>query len=91
MTNIYTIITVYHSPSISGLENELVKAMEFMGVSSGGAEIVELGSATYLDVGIDGIWEHGREWRGRVPCRSLWDSEGRSLSGVWVLESRAAL
>jgi len=50
------------------------------------AQIGKMGSSTYVDVGIEGIWEEGMVWKGKVPCRGIWDGNGRRVGGVWVLE-----
>ncbi len=45
-------------------------------------------SAAYVDVSINGILERG-SFGGQVPCRSIWDKEGRRLAAVIVLNSLA--
>lgn len=85
--NIYTILSIFHDSDVEVITKRLLEAADFLGVSR--SEMAELGSATYLDVGVDGIWKEGKEWKGKVPCRNVWDEEGNRIGGVWVLEGVA--
>lgn len=85
--NIYTILSIFHDLDVEVINERLVEAAKFLGVSR--SEMAELGSATYLDVGIDGVWEEGKECKGRIPCRNIWDEDGQRIGGVWVLEGIA--
>jgi diphthine-ammonia ligase len=44
--------------------------------------------AAYLDVGVGGLWDEVEgDYGGVVPCRSLWDWEGKRLAAVLLFES----
>jgi hypothetical protein len=52
-----------------------------------GADVGALSS--WIDVSIDGVGQalRGKRHGGFVPCRSLWDGDGRRLAAVLVFES----
>jgi hypothetical protein len=74
---------------LSTSDNEIIgqkieEALETVGIGADAAA-----HASWLDVSIKGIGRslEGRNHGGIVPCRSLWDAEGRRLAAVLVFES----
>ncbi|KAL2072553.1 hypothetical protein VTL71DRAFT_11896 [Oculimacula yallundae] len=82
-STVISIIMLECAPDLSAVTEKLEKALSSIGVE----ERAGKGSfAAYVDVSIAGLWEQGR-FGGGVPCRSIWDSEGRRLACVLLFNS----
>ncbi|KAK0119187.1 hypothetical protein ONS96_012251 [Cadophora gregata f. sp. sojae] len=79
-TSTISFISLSHNSSLSSLATTLEVALSSLGAEKGSQKA---SSAAWVDVSIPGLWEQG-DFGGAVPCRSIWDREGRRVAAVMV-------
>ncbi|KAH9221636.1 hypothetical protein DL95DRAFT_355690 [Leptodontidium sp. 2 PMI_412] len=77
-----SIIMLAYSPTLPSINEKLEDIFSPLG----GVEGMQAeSSAAYVDVSIPGLWEQGR-FGGAVPCRGIWDGDGRRVSCVVLFD-----
>merc|ERR1711977_460182 len=77
-----TTLLLDHTASLSTLIATLDQALSSLGLDQG---MQKETSGAWVDVSISGLWEQG-DFGGAVPCRTIWDAEGRRMAAVLVFE-----
>ena len=77
-----TTLLLDHTASLSTLIATLEQALSSLGLDQG---MQKETSGAWVDVSISGLWEQG-DFGGAVPCRTIWDAEGRRMAAVLVFE-----
>ncbi|CZT42709.1 related to ATP-binding domain-containing protein 4 [Rhynchosporium secalis] len=80
---VISIIMLKYVSDISALTAKSKDALASIGIKAGTREV---SFAAYIDVSIAGLWEQ-ETVGGAVPCRSIWDSEGRRMSCVLLFNN----
>jgi len=76
-----TVVMVKHTGSATEVSTRIEGALATLGQEKGVPS-----SASYIDTSIPGI-SNLEIFAGLVPCRSLWDGQGRRLAAVLVFET----
>ena len=80
---VQSFVQILYSDDVAVVQ-EVEKALDSVGLEAGAGAI-----ASWLDLSIEGIGNffNSKTHGGVVPCRSLWDVDGRRLAVVLVFES----
>lgn len=78
-----SVVMIDHSELASAFRDRLGKALHTLGT---GPRAERASVAAYVDVSLRGAREEGG-FGGCVPCRSIWDADGKRLAAVILFDS----